>query len=97
MYQGVELGDLRAADIDGFHPRGSAGVTRWMGTVGGLRRNMVDGREWRQLDKLNRPTVERADGKVSLSVVGGNEATGVDAPATNTVATTGHSQLRLVH
>jgi len=76
IYQGVELGDLRAADIDTFHPRGSAGVTRWVGTVGGLRRNMVDGRQWKQLDKLNRPTVERTDGKVSLSVVGCNEATG---------------------
>jgi len=76
IYQGVELGDLRAADVDTFHPRGSAGVTRWIGTVGGLRRYMVDGREWKQLDKLNRPTVERTDGKVSLSVVGCNEATG---------------------
>ncbi len=43
IYDGVELGDLRAADIDSFYPRGSAGVTRWIGTVGGLRRNMVDG------------------------------------------------------
>jgi hypothetical protein len=84
IYQGVELGDLRAADVDAFHPRGSAGVTRWIGTVGGLRRSMVDGRKWKQLDKLNRPTVERADGKVSLSVVGCNDATGdpesVDGP-----------------
>lgn len=84
IYQGVELGDLRAADIDAFHPRGSAGVTRWVGTVGGLRRNMVDGREWKQLDKLNRPTVERVDGEVSLSVVGCNATTGdpqsVDGP-----------------
>jgi hypothetical protein len=84
IYQGVELGDLRAGDVDTFHPRGSAGVTRWIGTVGGLRRNMVDGRKWKQLDKLNRPTVERTDGKVSLSVVGCNEATGdqdsVDGP-----------------
>jgi hypothetical protein len=84
IYQGVELGDLRAADVDTFHPRGSAGVTRWIGTVGGLRRNMVDGPEWKQFDKLNRPTVERTDGKVSLSVVGCNEATGdpdsVDGP-----------------
>ena len=84
IYQGVELGDLRAADIDTFYPRGSAGVTRWMGTVGGLRRNMVDGREWKKYDKLNRPTVERADGTVSLSVVGCDEATGnpesVDGP-----------------
>ena len=62
-YKGVERGDLRPADVDAFHPRGTAGVTR-------LIRNMVDGREWQQLDKLNRPTVERADGKVSLSVVG---------------------------
>lgn len=76
IYQGVELGDLRAAEVDTFHPRGSAGVTRWIGTVGGLRRNMVDGRKWKQLDNFNRPTVERADGKVSLSVVGCNEATG---------------------
>jgi hypothetical protein len=84
IYQGVELGDLRASDVDAFHPRGSAGATRWIGTVGGLRRNMVDGGEWKHLDKLNRPTVERADGKVSVSVVGCNEATGdpdsVDGP-----------------
>lgn len=84
IYEGVELGDLRAADVDTFHPRGSAGLTRWIGTVGGLRRNMVDGRQWMQFDKLNRPTVERADGKVSLSVVGCDEATGdpdsVDGP-----------------
>ncbi|WP_019970319.1 hypothetical protein [Mycobacterium sp. 141] len=84
VYQGVELGDLRAADIDKFHPRGSAGATRWIGTVGGLRRNMVDSREWKQLDELNRPTVERGDGKVSLSVVGCDAATGdpesVDGP-----------------
>lgn len=84
IYDGVELGDLRAADIDSFYPRGSAGVTRWIGTVGGLRRNMVDGGQWRQADKLNRPTVERVDGKVSLSVVGCDDATGdpesVDGP-----------------
>ncbi len=76
IYQGVELGDLRAAEIDTFHPRGSAGLTRWIGTVGGLRSNMADGRQWKQFDKLNRPTLERTDGKVSLSVVGCNEATG---------------------
>lgn len=76
IYQAVQLGDLRAAEIDLFHPRGAAGVTRWIGTVGGLRRNMVDGREWTRQDVLNRPTVERADGKVTLSVVGCDDATG---------------------
>jgi hypothetical protein len=74
--QAVQLGDLRAADIDRFHPRGAAGVTRWIGTVGELRRNMVDGQEWKQQDTLNRPTVERGDGKVTVSVVGCDEATG---------------------
>ncbi|MDV3131448.1 hypothetical protein [Mycobacterium sp. 29Ha] len=74
--QAVSLGDLRAADIDTFHPRGAAGVTRWIGTVGGLRRGMVGGQDWKSKDALNRPTVERADGKVTLSVVGCDEATG---------------------
>lgn len=74
--QAVLLGDLRAAEIDLFHPRGAAGVTRWIGTVGGLRRSMLNSREWTPQDTLNRPTVERADGKVTLSVVGCDEATG---------------------
>lgn|GEM_PF-1046469 len=76
VHQAVELGDLRAADIDRFHPRGAAGVTRWIGTVGGLRRAMVDGCKWTRRDEQNRPTVESADGKVTLSVVGCDEATG---------------------
>jgi hypothetical protein len=76
IYEALELGNLRAADVDLFHPRGARGVTRWMGTVGGLRRNMVDGRKWKRRDDLNRPTVERGDGKVTLSVVGCDEATG---------------------
>ena len=76
VLQAAELGELRAADIDKFHPRGAAGVTRWIGTVGELRRRMVDDRQWTRQDKLNRPTVERADGKVTLSVVGCDEATG---------------------
>lgn len=76
IYDGAKLGDLRAADVDTFHPRGSAGYTRWMATVGGLRRGMVDGVDWRQDDKLNRPTVERVDGKVTLSVIGCDAVTG---------------------
>jgi len=83
VYQGAELGDLRAGDISEFEPRGAAGVTRWIGTVGGLRRSM-DGFDWKRQDTDNRPTVERTDGKVTLSVVGCNEATGdptsVDGP-----------------
>lgn len=77
IYQAAELGDLRASEIDEFHPIGAAGVTRWIGTVGGLRRGMVDaGPGWEKSDKRNRPTVERADKQVTLSVVGCDAATG---------------------
>lgn len=79
--EAVKQAERRAAEIGEFHPRGAAGVTRWITTVGSLRRAMVTGGGWRRDDVLNRPTCHRDDGKVILSVVGGTASTGdVAAP-----------------
>lgn len=77
IYDAVKHGELRAADIDSFHPRGSKGLTRWITVVGELRRAMVSDGPWHKEDHKNRPTCVREDDKVTLSVVGGDADTGI--------------------
>lgn len=76
VYQAVERGELRAADIDRFHPKGAAGLTRWITVVGDLRRSLDATGRWRTDNRKNRPTCERVDKKVVVSVVGADLETG---------------------
>lgn len=76
VYMAVERGEQRAAEIDTFHPKGAAGLTRWIAVVGDLRRSLVTAGGWRVDNRKNRPTCRRLGTNVTVSVVGADSATG---------------------
>lgn len=72
----MERGEARAAEMSGReYPRTGAGLSRWIETVGTLRRRLI-GDEWKPEDPQNRPICVDPERTVELGVLGGTEETG---------------------
>ncbi|MFE3222902.1 hypothetical protein [Nocardia sp. NPDC059228] len=74
----VAAGDVWAGNMTGRHyPVTAAGLTRWIYVVGTVRERLSATQLWVPDDPKNRPISQRKDGTFTLSVVGGNEITGI--------------------
>ncbi|ALG86433.1 hypothetical protein [Gordonia phthalatica] len=72
----VERGEGRAMEASGpEYPRTAAGLSRWIETVGTLRRGLV-GDGWQLEDAENRPICANAERTILVGVLGGTAATG---------------------
>lgn len=74
--QAIEAGDISAGNKDSHDPVIAAGMSRWLDTVGVLRRRLALGK-WRSSDPRNRPVSEHRDLPYGLSTVGATEPTGI--------------------
>jgi hypothetical protein len=59
------------------HPVTAAGLIRWIYVVGTMRERLAGTKLWVGDDPKNRPISQRKDGTHTLSIVGGNEVTGI--------------------
>ncbi|WP_043680414.1 hypothetical protein [Nocardia vulneris] len=82
----ISTGDTWAGNMTKHHPITAAGLIRWIYVVGTLRERLARTKRWIEDDTLNRPVSQRKDGMYSLSVVGGNEATGIGDHSTGPFA-----------
>ncbi|GAA1084010.1 hypothetical protein [Tsukamurella spumae] len=72
----LERGETRAMENSApEYPRTGAGLSRWIETVGTLRRELMR-EDWKPQDQLNRPIVVNPQRTVRVAVVGGTDATG---------------------
>lgn len=76
LMDAVRVGVVRAKDVTVFHPTTARGFVQWSETVASLRQDL-DKQGWSLSDPKNSPRVTSPDGKTSIMVIGGNEATGV--------------------
>lgn len=62
-------------------PRTAFGLTRWIETVGNLRRQLIESHPefWEHREPKGRPVLLSTDGKFHVGVVGANSDTGSDA------------------
>ncbi|MEV6430099.1 hypothetical protein [Nocardia sp. NPDC051463] len=73
----IEAGDTWAGNMTKHHPITAAGLMRWIHVVGTMRERLAVTKLWTGADPKNRPISQRKDGAFTLSVVGGNEVTGI--------------------
>ncbi|MFD4429728.1 hypothetical protein [Nocardia sp. NPDC058497] len=73
----IETGEIQAANLTEHHPPTGAGLTRWIHVVGRLRHLLAGTNQWEGRNHRNRPFSIWADDSYTLSIVGGNEATGI--------------------
>ncbi|MEV4127878.1 hypothetical protein [Nocardia sp. NPDC049707] len=73
----IQAGDISARNMTTHHPVTAAGLMRWIYVVGTMRERLAVTKLWVGDDPKNRPISQRTDGSYTLSVVGGNEITGV--------------------
>lgn len=72
----IERGEARAAEASGpEYPRTGAGLSRWIETVGALRRALIH-QDWIPEDRQNRPICVNPGKTVQLGVLGGTVTTG---------------------
>lgn len=72
----IEAGDIAAGNKDAHDPVIAAGMSRWLDTVGVLRRRLARG-EWVSSDPRNRPVSDHRALPYGLSTVGATEQTGI--------------------
>lgn len=72
----VEAGDISAGNKDSHDPVIAAGMSRWLDTVGVLRRRLARG-NWVSSDPRNRPVSDHRELPYGLSTVGATEPTGI--------------------
>lgn len=72
----IEAGDIAAGNKDSHDPVIAAGMSRWLDTVGVLRRRLARG-SWVSSDPRNRPVSDHRELPYGLSTVGATEETGI--------------------
>lgn len=83
-------GELGAGNTTKYHPRISAGTTRWADTVARLRSELVE-LKWNMAEPKNSPRIVSPDGRISIMVVGGNPLTGIESGEPRTARKRGPS------
>ncbi len=76
VYQAIEAGDISAGNRDSHDSVIAAGMSRWLDTVGVLRRSLARG-QWVSSDPRNRPVSDHRELPYGLSTVGATEHTGI--------------------
>lgn len=77
LYEAIQAGELAAANLDTNHPVTAVGLERWLHSVGHLRKSLSRSGLWDRSDPSNRPVSRHLDRRWTISLIGGNDVTGL--------------------